>query len=221
MKRVLLLVLLTVGLLLPAMGGNTPPHRAVTLEVPTPFNSATLSPRKEPVPTPLQGFAKQTQARREAAAALYQREVKQLTAEAEALPLLSDYAAIHEVEPEAVLLAARVAMLEGGFQEDSARAVLSVIYNRCMAPRFGGEVTDIAGEVFRKGQFSVIGHKHFDTLEVPDKMLDWAWDVFLNGNTSLPDNVLFFCAQRMGKGWGNRKYYKNIGGNLFFYGSTQ
>ncbi|MBQ2202715.1 MAG: hypothetical protein II412_09075, partial [Clostridia bacterium] len=59
----------------------------------------------------------------------------------------------------------RVAYLEaGGRNERAYRAVLCVIYNRCVAKRFGGEVTDIPTEAYRKGQFSVIHHKGFKKL---------------------------------------------------------
>ncbi len=120
-----------------------------------------------------------------------------------------------------VLLAARVAFLEaGGRSEEAYRAVLSVIYNRCMAPRFGGGVTSIADEVYRKGQFSVIHHRNFDDVVPPDEVVDCAYDVFHNGVTNVPDTVLFFCAKRLGENWGGRKFYKNIGGNLFFHGRT-
>lgn len=120
-----------------------------------------------------------------------------------------------------ILLAARVAYLEaGGKNADAYRAVLSVIYNRCLAPRFGGGVTSIEEEVYRKGQFSVIHHKGFDSIVPPDDVVCCARDVFLTGSTSIPDNVLFFCASRLGENWGGRTMYKNIGGNLFFFGRT-
>ena len=134
---------------------------------------------------------------------------------------LSRYAQVHDVTDEDLILAARVAYLEaGGTNERAYRAVLCVLYNRCVAPRFGGEVTDIPAEAYRSGQFSVIHHKGFKKLEPPEAVIEAARDIFVYGNLDLPENILFFCAARLGKGWGGRRFYKNIGGNLFFYGSV-
>ena len=134
---------------------------------------------------------------------------------------ISRYAQTFAVTDEDLVLAARVAYLEaGGTNERAYRAVLCVLYNRCVAPRFGGEVTDIPAEAYRKGQFSVIHHKGFKKLEPPEAIIEAARDIFVYGNLDLPENILFFCAARLGKGWGGRRFYKNIGGNLFFYGSV-
>ena len=134
---------------------------------------------------------------------------------------LSVYAQTFSVTDEDLVLAARVAYLEAGKSSERAyRAVLCVIYNRCVAKRFGGEVTDIPTEAYRKGQFSVIHKKGFKSLEPPEEIVDAARDIFLYGNLDLPENILFFCARRLGKSWGGRRFYKDIGGNLFFYGSV-
>ena len=101
------------------------------------------------------------------------------------------------------------------------QAVLTVIYNRCMAASFGGEETTIEEEVYRKGQFSVIHHRRFDKIQPPEEYVEIARQVFYYGESYLPENVLFFCARRLGKGWGGRKFYKEIGGNLFFYGRVE
>ena len=134
---------------------------------------------------------------------------------------LSPYAQTFETTDDDLLIAARVAYLEaGGKDEDAYRAVLCVLYNRCMAPRFGGGVTDIRTEAFRKNQFSVVHSKRFSKLEPPEAVLEAARDVFVYGSLDLPDNVLFFHAAKLGKGYFGRKFYKNIGGNLFYYGSV-
>lgn len=134
---------------------------------------------------------------------------------------LSRYAQAHTVTDEDLVLAARVAFLEaGGRNERAYRAVLCVLYNRCVAKRFGGKVTDIPTEAYRKGQFSVIHHKGFKKLEPPEAIVDAARDIFVYGNLDLPENILFFCARKLGKGWGGRRFYQDIGGNLFFYGSA-
>ena len=134
---------------------------------------------------------------------------------------LSPYAQVHAVTDEDLLVAARIAYFEAGPRSERAyRAVLCVLYNRCMATRFGGEITDIQTEAFRKGQFSVIHNKRFSTFEPPEEILDAARDIFVSGNLDLPENILFFCAERIGKGFGGHKFYQNIGGNLFFYGKV-
>lgn len=135
-------------------------------------------------------------------------------------PETSEYERLFGVTEEELVLAARVAYLEAGSKENGVKAVLSVIYNRCMAPRFGGEATTIETEVFRKGQFSVVHHKRFDKIQPPDEYVELAREVFYEGKLYLPENILFFCARRLGKNWGGRKFYKDIGGNLFFYGRT-
>ena len=53
-----------------------------------------------------------------------------------------------------------------------------------------------------------------------EEAVDAARDIFLYGNLDLPENILFFCAAKLGKNWGGRRFYRNIGGNLFFYGNV-
>jgi hypothetical protein len=134
---------------------------------------------------------------------------------------LSRYARAFTVTEADLKLAARVAYLEAGSRDERAyRAVLCVLYNRCAAKRFGGKITDIETEAYRKGQFSVIHRKGFRSLEPPEAIVEAARDIFVYGNLDLPESVLFFCAARLGKHWGGRTFYKDIGGNLFFYGSV-
>lgn len=138
------------------------------------------------------------------------------------VPVVPTYAHYFTCTEADLELAAKVAYLEArGKGETAYRAVLCVIYNRCMAPRFGGGITDIETEVYRKSQFSVINHKNFDSMTPPEEIVEYAREIFYNGNTELPYNILFFCASRLGKNWGGRKFYKDIGGNLFFYGNVE
>lgn len=134
---------------------------------------------------------------------------------------LSPYAQAYEVTDGDLLTAARVAYFEAGPRNERGyRAVLCVLYNRCMAKRFGGKVTDIRTETYRKGQFSVIHNKKFETFDPPDALIEAARDVFVYGNLDLPENILFFCAESIGDRFGGHKFYQNIGGNLFFYGNV-
>lgn len=132
---------------------------------------------------------------------------------------LSLYAQSFTVSEDDLTLAARVAYFEAGPRSERAyRAVLCVLYNRCVATRFGGKITDIATETYRKGQFSVIHNKRFKSFDPPEAIIEAARDIFVYGNLDLPENILFFCAESIGKRFGGHKFYKNIGGNLFFYG---
>ena len=67
----------------------------------------------------------------------------------------------------------------------------------------------------------MIHHRRFDKIQPPEEYVEIARQVFYYGESYLPENVLFFCARRLGKGWGGRKFYKEIGGNLFFYGRVE
>lgn len=117
-----------------------------------------------------------------------------------------------------LVLAAKVAYLEArGKGEAAYRAVLSVIYNRCKSSRFGGGETSITTEVYRKSQFSVVNGSSFESTEPPAEIVEYARDVFVNGNTNVPAGVLFFRAERLGESWGDKTFYQTIGGNSFFY----
>ena len=117
-----------------------------------------------------------------------------------------------------LVLAAKVAYLEArGKGETAYRAVLSVIYNRCKSSRFGGGETSITTEVYRKSQFSVVNGSSFESTEPPAEIVEYARDVFVNGNTNVPAGVLFFRAERLGESWGDKTFYQTIGGNSFFY----
>lgn len=117
-----------------------------------------------------------------------------------------------------LVLAAKVAYLEArGKGEAAYRAVLSVIYNRCKSSRFGGGETSITTEVYRKSQFSVVNGSSFESTEPPAEIVEYARNVFVNGNTNVPAGVLFFRAERLGESWGDKTFYQTIGGNSFFY----
>lgn len=192
---------------------------------PTPVPTPTPSPEPTVKPTakPQRNTATKTRsAAAERTPAPSPVEMPQASADAEtpvsdALPVAlpsADYS-LEELE-----LAAKVAYLEArGKGEEAYRAVLSVIYNRCKSTKFGRGETSISTEVYRKSQFSVIGHSKFETMVPPAEIVDYAHDVFCNDNPNIPEGVLFFRAARLGQGWGGKTYYKTIGGNAFYYGS--
>lgn len=112
-------------------------------------------------------------------------------------------------------LAARVAYFEAGSSE-GRRAVLNVIYNRCRNKEFGGKVTSLKTEVYRKSQFSVVRKEKFEQMTASDALIRMADEIFNGGKTILPDDIIFFHAESSGKEWEGKEYYKTIGGNAFF-----
>ncbi len=218
MKRLCsaLLAVCFLTLSLAALGASTPPPEEdwVTVEP-----SATPKTPPKPVPIPpdpnwvLAGDAEET-AEAFASYGLVPRH--------HGMRPLSPYAQAFAVTEEDLLVAARIAYFEAGPRSERAyRAVLCVLYNRCMAKRFGGGITDIPTEAFRRGQFSVIHNKRFKTFDPPEAIKEAARNIFVYGNLDLPENILFFCAERLGKNFGGRKFYQNIGGNLFSYGKAE
>lgn len=121
-----------------------------------------------------------------------------------------------EYSYEDLELAARVAYFETG-SDDGYKAVLSVIYHRCMSSKFGGKKTSIPTEVYRSSQFSVVRKSKFETTTAPDKIIKYADEVFNRGKTTVPETVLFFRAARLGTEWGTKVYYDTIGGNAYFH----
>lgn len=142
--------------------------------------------------------------------------------EAVAVLAMGETRNVLNVTEEELILAAKVAYFENGVGgERACRAVLSVIYNRCMAPNWGGGVTSITQVVYHPGQFSVIHGKRFESFVPPAEIVEYARDVFINGNLSIPYNVMFFGASwAVPTDWGGRTMYKKIGDDYFFYGPT-
>lgn len=103
---------------------------------------------------------------------------------------------------EELYLIAQVVRKEG--DSESYTAVANVIYNRLRSSRFPNTVS---GVIYQKGQFST------SNLKAPNAAAEAAVaSVFINGNTVLPSDVLFF---RNGS-WDHELYAK-IGGNYFYY----
>ena len=104
---------------------------------------------------------------------------------------------------EELYLIAQVVRKEG--DSESYTAVANVIYNRLHSSRFPSTVN---GVIYQKGQFST------SSLKVPNAAAEAAvTSVFINGNTVLPSDVLFF---RNSGSWDHELYAK-IGGNYFYY----
>ena len=201
-----------------------PAEESAATAIPTKKPAATAKPTKKPAAT-AKPTAKPTQAPVEVPADT-PRPVEPTAAPTPApadtpapLPTAQepDPTPAEGLEAELVL-AAKVAYLEArGKGEAAYRAVLSVIYNRCKSSRFGGGETSITTEVYRKSQFSVVNGSSFESTEPPAEIVEYARDVFVNGNTNVPAGVLFFRAERLGESWGDKTFYQTIGGNSFFY----
>ena len=84
-------------------------------------------------------------------------------------------------------------------------AVAAVVLNRVKSSSFPNS---ISGVIYQKGQFST------SSLKAPNAAAEAAvTSVFINGNTVLPSDVLFF---RNSGSWDHELYAK-IGGNYFYY----
>jgi len=127
---------------------------------------------------------------------------------------------------EEEILLARVMQMEGGTNTNSAKAVGSVIINRLNnTKRWGND--SVKEVIYRKNQFSVVKSSKFDTLEPKTSILKAARQL-LNEGSSLPAGVEYFRSDNVGKGtkkddglyyWGSHVFYKNIGGNNYYFAS--
>lgn len=101
-------------------------------------------------------------------------------------------------------LLAQLVYKEG--DSSSYAAVANVILNRINSSKFPNTVE---GVVYQKNQFSTSG------LKTPSSAAKEAVTaVFVNGNTVLPSNVLYF---RTSSSWSGHELYGKIGGNYFYY----
>ncbi len=113
-----------------------------------------------------------------------------------------------------IVLTARLIYAEGKVQSDeSFRAMASVIYNRYRSKRYPNTIEKI---VYQRNQFTVVDDEDFLTDVPTASAFSAVIDVFLNGNVTLPEDVLYFRSERDNKKWGSREYYNTIGGNMYY-----
>ncbi len=113
-----------------------------------------------------------------------------------------------------ILLVSRLIYAEGDAQSDeSFRAMASVVYNRYRSKRYPNTIEKI---VFQKNQFTVVDDEKFLTDIPTASAFGAAIDVFINGNATLPETVLYFRSERDNKRWASREYYDTIGGNMYY-----
>ncbi len=113
-----------------------------------------------------------------------------------------------------IVLATRLIYAEGKVQSDeSFRAMATVIYNRYRSKKYPNTIEKI---VYQRNQFTVVDDEDFLTDVPTASAFSAVIDVFLNGNATLPENVLYFRSERDNKKWGSREYYDTIGGNMYY-----
>ncbi len=115
-----------------------------------------------------------------------------------------------------LLLIAQVVQEEAkGTDVESRAAVANVIYNRIKSSKFPNTVE---GVIFQTNQFSVANDKSELQAVVPiDKSIRAVNSIFVEGNTILPSDVLYFRSASKGTAWSKHTYYATYGGNSFFY----
>ena len=113
-----------------------------------------------------------------------------------------------------IVLIARLIYAEGNAQTDeSYRAMASVVYNRYRSKRYPNTIEKI---VYQRNQFTVVDDEGFLTDVPTASAFSAVIDVFINGNVTLPETVLYFRSERDNKKWGSREYYDTIGGNMYY-----
>ena len=117
-----------------------------------------------------------------------------------------------EYKRESIDLLARVAYKENWYTDKdklTARWTMGVVMNRVASPYFPNTVKEV---LYQKGQYSTT--KYFFTDDPPEECYEMARDVWENGVSEMPENVLFQSQQpHLGKG-----YWKVLNGEYFAYG---
>ncbi len=117
---------------------------------------------------------------------------------------------------EELLLIAQVVHQEAkGTSFEGHAAVANVIYNRIRSSRFPSSVE---GVIFQKNQFTVADNEAKLRAVNPSSTAVAAVEaIFVDEDTFLPSDVMYFRAASKGTSWGSSyKYYDTFGGNCFF-----
>lgn len=117
-----------------------------------------------------------------------------------------------EYKRESIDLLARVAYKENWYTDKdklTARWTMGVVMNRVVSPYFPNTVKEV---LYQKGQYSTT--KYFFTDNPPEECYEMARDVWENGVSEMPKNVLFQSQQpHLGNG-----HWKVLNGEYFAYG---
>lgn len=115
---------------------------------------------------------------------------------------------------EELYLCAQVVYAEArGQVSDGYKAVASVIYNRIHSSSFPDTIKGVA---YQSGQFSVVNYGSFASSVPSERAMESVKSVFVDGQVTLPENIMYFKSERLSRDWGVRTYYKTIGGNMFY-----
>jgi uncharacterized protein YgiM (DUF1202 family) len=117
---------------------------------------------------------------------------------------------------EELLLIAQVVHEEAkGSTLEAQAAVANVIYNRIQSSRFPNTVE---GVIFQKSQFTVASDEdELRAVKPSSTAVEAVKQIFVEGDTFLPADVMYFRAASKGTTWSSSfKYYDTFGGNCFF-----
>lgn len=115
-----------------------------------------------------------------------------------------------------LLLIAQVVQEEAkGTSVEARAAVANTIYNRYLSSKYPDT---IEGIIFQENQYTVADDEdELRSVKPIDKTIEAVIQIFVNGDTFLPEDVLFFRAASRGTSWGDkREYYATYGNNAFF-----
>jgi len=117
---------------------------------------------------------------------------------------------------EELLLLAQVVHEESkGTSLEAQMAVANAIYNRVKSPKFPNTVE---GVLFQKSQYTVIkSREQIGAVKPSEKAIEAVRQIFVENNTFLPSDVMYFRAASRGTDWSSSyKYYDTFGNNCFF-----
>ena len=115
-----------------------------------------------------------------------------------------------------LLLLAQVVQEEAkGTSVEARAAVANTIYNRYLSSQYP---STIEGIIFQKNQYTVANDEdEIRSVKPVEKTIEAVKQIFIDGDTFLPEDVLFFRAASRGTSWGDkREYYATYGNNAFF-----
>lgn len=115
-----------------------------------------------------------------------------------------------------LLLIAQVVHEESkGTSVEAQAAVANTIYNRIKSSKFPNTVE---GVIFQKNQYTVVKSKEqIAAVKPSSKAVEAVKQIFVDENTFLPADVMYFHAASKGTYWSEKyEYYATYGNNSFF-----
>jgi spore germination cell wall hydrolase CwlJ-like protein len=115
-----------------------------------------------------------------------------------------------------LLLIAQVVHEESkGTSVEAQAAVANAIYNRLKSSKFPDTVE---GVIYQKNQYTVVKSKEqIAAVKPSSKAVEAVMRIFVNEDTFLPENVMYFRAASKGTYWSAKyEYYATYGNNCFF-----